>query len=306
MVFGLVLILSARPITVHAEDAEDLLNIYGLTLGKADASEIESEINQMEQDMLGMQSQQEINEEYNALLQLYIEKRNNIMNDVMEDVSVYQSNNTTISEYISANILDGDINTLLKYDTSYKSNNSDMNELLSKLNSFNMEESFKNVDFDTSLIEAKLADAKIVYADAIDTYELGEVTDIQWVLPNERYVTSSFGYRVDPLNSKTIRYHSGTDYRAPAGTPVGALFNGVVTSCGWSDTAGYFITVTCGENVRFFICHLSEILVEEGQQVNQYDTIGLTGGTGSRSTGPHLHMAIYINGCAYDVDTLYR
>ena len=160
VVFGLVLILSARPITVHAEDAEDLLNIYGLTLGKADASEIESEINQMEQDMLGMQSQQEINEEYNALLQLYIEKRNNIMNDVMEDVSVYQSNNTTISEYISANILDGDINTLLKYDTSYKSNNSDMNELLSKLNSFNMEESFKNVDFDTSLIEAKLADAK--------------------------------------------------------------------------------------------------------------------------------------------------
>lgn len=303
--FGLVITLLAQPITVRAEDAEDLLNIYGLTLGKANASEIESEINQIEQDMLGMQSQKEINEEYNALLQLYIEKKNLLVNEVMEDVSIYQSNNETISTYISNNLLDGDIEDLVQNDAHYKSNNSDMNELLSRLNSLSVDESFKNIDFDTSILEAKLADAKIVYADAIDTYELGDVNNIKWIMPNDRYVTSTFGYRVDPLNSKEIRYHSGTDYRAPEGTELYALFNGTVTSCGWSNTSGYYITVTCGDNVKYFVCHLSEILVSQGQHVSQYDIIGLTGGTGSRSTGPHLHLAIYINGCAYDVDALF-
>lgn len=303
---GLVISLLAHPITSHAEDTEDLLNMYDLTLGKPDATEIETEINKIEQDMLGMQTQQEINEEYNALLELYIEKKTTVMNEVMEDVSVYQSNNEVISKYISSNILEADINDLLLNDASYKSNNVDINILLSRLNTFSLDESFKNVDFDTSILEAKLADAKVVYADAIDTFELGDVTNIKWVLPNDRYVTSTFGYRVDPLNSKSIRYHSGTDYRAPEGTPISALFNGVVTSCGWSDSAGYFITIESGENIRYFVCHLSEIQVEKGQTVKQYDVIGLSGGTGSRSTGPHLHLALYINGSTYDVDTLFK
>lgn len=302
---GLVISLTL-PVRVYAEDTEDLLNIYGMTLGKPDTSEIEKEMQSIEQDILGMQAQQAINEEYNAIMKLYIEKKQATMDTVLDNISTYQDNNSKIESYISNNILDADIDTILKYDSSYKSNTNSINDLLSVLNEFSVDEDFKNVDFDTSNLEAQLVDAKVLYADAIDTYDLGDVTNIKWVMPNERKVNSRFGYRVDPLDSSVIRYHSGTDYRAPEGTPIGALFNGVVSSCGWSDTCGYYVTVQCGDNIKYFICHCSELLVEEGQIVKQYDTLALSGGTGTRSTGPHLHMAIYINGCAYDVDVLYQ
>lgn len=304
---GLVAImLSAQPERVSAEDAEDLLNVYDMTLGKADASDIANEMQQLENDILSIQSQQAINEEYNAIMQQYIERRQTLINNIAEDVQTYQANNESISKYISSNLLTADITFLTKYDSAYKANNVAINDLLATLNNTDITAIYKNVDFDTSSIEAKLADTKVLYADAIDTYELGDVSNLQWIMPNDKYVTSSFGYRVDPLNSSLIRYHSGTDYRAPIGTPIYALFNGVVTSTGWSDSCGYFVTVTCGDNIKYFICHLSEILVEDGQQITQYDTLALSGGTGSRCTGPHLHIAIYINGCAYDVNQLFK
>lgn len=277
-----------------------------MTLGKPDALEIEKEMESIEKDIQAMQAMQEINEEYNAILQLYLDKKKTLFDTTLNNISVYQSNNEAISNYLSNNILTANIDSLIQYDSNYKSNNSEMNEMLSVLNNYTFDDNYKNVNFDTAKLEAQLVDAKVLYADAIDTYELGDVKNIKWILPNERKINSSFGYRVDPFNSAVIGYHGGTDYRAAAGTPIGALFNGVVTSCGWSDTCGYFITVQCGDNVKYFVCHCTELLVEKGQHVNQYDTIALSGGTGSRSTGPHLHMAIYINGCAYDVDTLYQ
>ena len=62
----------------------------------------------------------------------------------------------------------------------------------------------------------------------------------------------------------------------------------------------------CGDNIKYFICHCSEIYVTVGQQVNQYDIIASSGNTGSRTTGPHLHLALYINGVTYDVSKLFK
>ena len=109
---GLVLSLTL-PVRVYAEDTEDLLNIYGMTLGKPDALEIEKEMQSIEQDILGMQAQQAINEEYNAIMKLYIEKKQATMDTVLDNISTYQDNNSKIESYISNNILDADIDTIL-------------------------------------------------------------------------------------------------------------------------------------------------------------------------------------------------
>lgn len=304
----LILLISSLILntTVYADDVEDVLNVYGMTLGKPIVSELEQEISDLEQQIQDRKDLQAMDEKYNSILSQYIEKREQLMGSILSDISIYQSRNKTLSEYISGNILEADIKTLLSCDSSYKSNNSNMNTLLESVNNFYLDYNYKDVTYDTSEFEVQLLNTKELYVEALDTYDVGDVKNIRWILPNERHINSSFGYRVDPLNSDEIRFHSGTDYHAYTGTEIGALFNGVVISCGWSDTIGYFITVQSGDNIKYLVCHLSKILVTEGQWVNQYDTIGLVGGTGTRCTGPHLHLALYINGNAYDVERLFK
>lgn len=307
LVVGLVVsMLLAQPIQARADDTEDLLNVYGLTLGGPIKSDLEEEISSMETDLSAMKAQEDINNEYNAILQQYIDKRETELNKVLADVSVYQKQNDNIANDISDNLLTSDIKDLVNKDSSYKANVYNMNSLLSVMNDYKIDYSYKHINVDLSDVEQKLSDAKELYVESLDTYNLGDVHNIQWILPNEKHVNSIYGYRVDPLNSNEVRFHAGTDYRAAAGTQVGALFNGTVLSCGWSDTIGNFVTVQCGDNVKYLVCHCTSIEVSVGQEVKQYETIAYSGGTGSRSTGPHLHLALYLNGVTYDVDELFK
>ena len=304
LVVGLVVsILLTQPIQARADDTEDLLNVYGLTLGGPIKSELEEEISSIETDLSAMQAQEDINKEYNAILQQYIDKRETELNNVLTDISVYQKQNDSIAKDIGDNLLTLDIKDLVNKDGSYKSNVSHMNSLLSVMNDYKIDYSYKHISVDLSDVEQRLSNAKELYVESLDTYNLGDVHNIRWILPNERHI---YGYRVDPLNSNEVRFHAGTDYRAAAGTPVGALFNGTVLSCGWSDTIGNFVTVQCGDNVKYLICHCTSVEVSVGQEVKQYETIAYSGGTGSRSTGPHLHLALYLNGVTYDVDELFK
>lgn len=306
---GLVVLLLAPPIKARADSTEDLLNVYGMTLGGPIKSDVESRMKTLEEQIESIQqaadAQQKIYDEYNASWESYIETREKIIDDIIHDVSIYQNQNTKIMGNITDNLLDADINDLINYDASYKSNVVYINDLLSSINNYKLDYTLKFVDVDTSDIELQLSQERVLYVESLDAYQIGDVRDIQWVMDNDRYVTSKYGYRVDPLNSSSIRFHAGTDYRAPVGTKVYSLFNGEVIDCGWSNTIGYYVTVQSGENVKFLVCHLSEILVEKGQKVAQYDVLALTGATGSRCTGPHLHLALYLNGATYDVNRLF-
>lgn len=303
---GLVLLLALAPSTqARAEDTEDLLNKFGMTLGKPIKSDLEKELDSLKENLNSMRTQQLINEEYNKVMELYVSRKEELLDDILSDVTVYQNRNNVISKQISNSILTEDINSLLNADSEYKNNNHNIDSLLSVMNEYAVDYSYKNVIYDTTDIEGKLEETSKLYEDSLDTYDLGDVNSIKWIMPNDRYVTSQFGFRVDPLDSSKIRYHAGTDYRAQEGTPIMALFNGRVISCGWSNTMGYYVTVQSGDNVKYLICHCSEINVVEGQEVKQYDVIAHSGGTGSRSTGPHLHMALYLNGVTYNVDELF-
>ena len=300
------MLLLAQPLTVHADNTEDLLNIYGLSLGSPIRESIEKDIKQAETTLQAMQINKERDIMYNAQLTAYIKEREVKIDSILNDISVYQDRNLGIKSNIENNVLVSDIDTLLKLDGEYKTNNKNINTLLKNIDGYKINYDYRNIVYDTTDVEQQLEEAKQMYIQSVDVYDLGDVYNIKWLLDNERYVTSKFGYRVDPLDSSVIRYHSGTDYRAPNGTDLRALFNGEVIACGWSNSAGNYITIQCGENVKYFVCHLSEILVNKGDIVSQYDIIGKTGGTGSRSTGPHLHMALYLNGVTYSVEELFN
>ncbi|MGN0154449.1 MAG: peptidoglycan DD-metalloendopeptidase family protein [Lachnospiraceae bacterium] len=105
-------------------------------------------------------------------------------------------------------------------------------------------------------------------------------------------VTSNFGYRWG-------RLHAGTDVGVPVGTTVRASRAGQVVTAGWLGGYGNCVIIDHGDGVCTRYGHLSEVTVSVGQYVDQGQQIALSGNTG-RSTGPHLHFEIRINGEAVD------
>jgi LysM repeat protein len=90
--------------------------------------------------------------------------------------------------------------------------------------------------------------------------------------------------------------HTGIDIACPFGTPIRAAESGVVSLVQYSRTGyGYHVIINHGGGVQTLYGHLSTISVEAGQRVSKGENIGLEGSTG-RSTGPHLHFEVRING----------
>lgn len=301
----MVLILSPS-ITTLADDTEDLLNVYGLTLGGPVKSEIEKQLDMLQSELNAMTTQKGMDIEYNAILAEYIESREKFIDSLLVDVNVYQEQNTVVSNYIGDNLLSADISDLIKADSKYKTNVSYIDELMSNMNNYRINYSYKNIQYNLGDVESQLEQAQQLYVDSLDTYDLGRVKNIPYVMPIDRIVNSNYGYRQDPISRDSIKFHSGVDYRAVEGTEIYALFNGTVISCGWSNSIGNFVAVQSGDNVKYLICHCSALNVVEGQLVKQGDLIAYVGGTGTQCTGPHLHLALYLNGVAYDVDRLFK
>lgn len=116
--------------------------------------------------------------------------------------------------------------------------------------------------------------------------------------PAKGWITSRFGYRVSPFSGKTA-LHAGIDIAAAPGSPIYAPADGVVVFASYDEGYGKLITVDYGYGVTTRFGHLSQIYVQTGQRVSKWDVIGAVGNTG-RSTGPHLHYEVRINGTAVD------
>jgi murein DD-endopeptidase MepM/ murein hydrolase activator NlpD len=100
-------------------------------------------------------------------------------------------------------------------------------------------------------------------------------------------VTSHFsGRRFHPI-LKYYRPHLGVDYGAPTGTPVQAIGEGTVTFTGPKGGAGKMVHLRHAGGFETLYCHLSRIMVQAGQHVQQGEIVGLVGATGL-ATGPHL------------------
>lgn len=106
---------------------------------------------------------------------------------------------------------------------------------------------------------------------------------------------SGVGMRNNPFGGSSVEYHKGQDIAAPTGTPINATADGVVVVAGWVKGYGNGIYIDHGNGITTRYGHLSRIDVVVGQTVKQGGHLGLVGSTG-RSTGPHLHYEVRING----------
>lgn len=111
---------------------------------------------------------------------------------------------------------------------------------------------------------------------------------------NLKHTASGFGVRIDPIY-QTPKFHGGMDFSANTGTPVYVTGDGTVTSADWETGYGNIIEVDHGFGYRTRYAHLSAMDVRRGQRVQRGEVIGKVGSSG-KSTGPHLHYEVLVNG----------
>ncbi|MDN3646932.1 M23 family metallopeptidase [Pontixanthobacter aestiaquae] len=113
---------------------------------------------------------------------------------------------------------------------------------------------------------------------------------------NPESISSGFGYRRDPFTRRGAM-HSGLDFKGPRGAPIYSAAQGTVSYVGWKSGYGKTVEVSHGNGLMTRYAHMSRFAAAVGQDVAAGDVIGAIGNTG-RSTGPHLHFEVRINGRA--------
>lgn len=145
-------------------------------------------------------------------------------------------------------------------------------------------------------------DARDEYAGKLEA-KLLQQSVLKEMLPNNSpveaaYSSSSYGWRIDPLSGHRA-FHEGLDFPAMIGTPVYAAADGIVAESTHTPDYGNLIKIDHGSGLETRYAHNLRLLVKAGERVSKGQKIALVGNTG-RSTGPHLHYEIRLNGNPLD------
>ena len=111
-------------------------------------------------------------------------------------------------------------------------------------------------------------------------------------------ITSGYGYRKNPTKEGE-GFHKGLDIGAPEGTPVHAMYFGVVSDVGQDPTYGNYIKLYHGNGIEVLYAHCSEILAEKEAIIRAGEIVAKVGATGD-VTGSHLHVEVRVNGQTYN------
>ena len=132
------------------------------------------------------------------------------------------------------------------------------------------------------------------------------VDGLTWPVPFTQNITSNFGMRIDPF-TRSSDYHNGTDIAAGGinGKPVVSMSDGKVIHSGYLGSYGNAVIVSHANGYESLYGHLSSLAVKTGQDVKAGQEVGKVGSTG-RSSGPHLHFVVKINGKEIDPMSLFN
>ncbi len=154
----------------------------------------------------------------------------------------------------------------------------------------------QNVNIEPSLAELKPSPGETETVAAFRN----TVSDVRYWsdpfdVPVRGCMTSPFGVQRYLNGKPTGNIHGGIDQRSPAGTPVHTIAGGVVKIVREWNLHGRTVAIDHGQGLESIYLHMSKLAVAEGASVKKGDVIGYVGSTG-RSTAPHLHWSVYVNG----------
>lgn len=114
------------------------------------------------------------------------------------------------------------------------------------------------------------------------------------IRPTQGWLSSGFGYRKSPFTGKR-EFHKGFDIANRNGTPITATADGVVSFVGEKGSFGLMVVIDHGHGITTRYAHLDQTVKKKGETTKRGETIALMGNSG-RSTGPHLHYEVRLNG----------
>lgn len=115
-----------------------------------------------------------------------------------------------------------------------------------------------------------------------------------WPAPEYKRISDDYGNRMHPTLG-VQQFHNGVDMAAPSGSPILAAYDGEVVAAAYSSTMGNYVMIDHGDGLYTIYMHASSLGVSKGQMVARGEQIAAVGSTG-RSTGPHLHFGVRLNG----------
>jgi len=135
--------------------------------------------------------------------------------------------------------------------------------------------------------------------------EQEQPVDASWSSPLAMGLSpaASFGTRIHPVFG-TEAFHDGVDLAAEAGTPIFAIRGGVVIRAGFDEVMGYYLEIDHGAGYLSRYQHCKELLVQEGDTVEQGSVVAQVGDSGW-ATGPHLHLSVSLEGSFIDPMELF-
>ncbi len=154
----------------------------------------------------------------------------------------------------------------------------------------------QNVIIDQGIAELKPSPGE---TETVNTFR-DAVSEVRYwseplALPVRGCMTSPFGVQRYMNGKPTGSFHAGLDQRSPAGTPVRAVDGGIVKIVREWNLHGRTVGIDHGQGLESIYLHMSKLAVTEGDAVKKGDVVGYVGSTG-RSTAPHLHWSMYVNG----------
>lgn len=156
-------------------------------------------------------------------------------------------------------------------------------------------------EYEADVAEQNATIAALEKAVAADKAKLAEQNRIkydggmfQMPCPGYKRVSSDYGTRMHPTLG-VQKFHNGVDFAAASGTPILAAYSGNVVAASYNSSMGNYVMIDHGDGLYTIYMHASKLYVSSGQAVSKGDQIAAVGSTG-RSTGPHLHFSVRLNG----------
>lgn len=166
----------------------------------------------------------------------------------------------------------------------------------------NKEQLIKEYEEDIALQNSTIATLEqIVAAEKKRLAEQGKASTVSynggkfaWPAPEYTRISDEYGYRMHPTLG-VEKFHNGIDMAAPNGSPVLAAYDGNVVAADYNSSMGNYIMIDHGDGLYTVYMHCSALYVSSGATVAKGELIAAVGSTG-RSTGPHLHFSVRLNG----------
>ncbi len=156
-------------------------------------------------------------------------------------------------------------------------------------------------EYEAEIAEQNAAIAALEQAVAEEKKKLAEANRrrydggmFKWPAPSYTRISDDYGARIHPI-LKTQQFHNGVDMAAPSGSPILAAYDGEVVAATYNGSMGNYVMIDHGDSLYTIYMHASALYVSKGQTVARGEKIAAVGSTG-RSTGPHLHFSVRLNG----------